>query len=46
MLQLNIVHLDELYNYIFNNEYDLFPNVVTFEQFNEYEYEYCTNFKK
>lgn len=43
MLQLNIVHLDEQYNYIFDNEYDLFPNVVTFEQFNEYEYEYCND---
>ena len=43
MLQLNIVHLDELYNYIFDHEYDLFPDVVTFECFNEYEYEYCNN---
>ena len=43
MLQLNMVHLDELYNYIFDNEYDLFPDVVTFEQFNEYEYEYCND---
>lgn len=41
ILQLNIVHLDEQYNYIFNHAYDLFPNVVTFERFNEYEYEYC-----
>lgn len=41
MLQLSIVHLDEPYNYIFDNEYDLFPDVVTFERFNEYEYEYC-----
>ena len=41
MLQLNIVHLDEPYNYIFDNKYDLFPYVVTFEQFNEYEYDYC-----
>lgn len=40
MLQLNIVHLDEQYNYIFDHEYDLFPDVVTFEQFNQYEYEY------
>lgn len=43
MLQLDIVHLDEQYNYIFNNEYDLFPDVVTFERFTEYEYEYCNN---
>lgn len=43
MLQLDIVHLDEQYNYIFDNEYDLFPDVVTFEQFNEYEYDYCTD---
>lgn len=43
MLELDIVHLDEQYNYIFDNEYDLFPNVVTFEQFNEYENEYCNN---
>lgn len=43
MLQLDIVHLDEQYTYIFNQEYDLFANVVTFERFNEYEYEYCTN---
>lgn len=43
MLQLSIVHLDGLYNYIFDNEYDLFPDVVTFERFNEYEYEYCNN---
>lgn len=41
MLQLNIVHLDEQYNYIFNHDYDLFPDVATFERFNEYEYEYC-----
>lgn len=43
MLQLNLVPLDEQYNYIFDNEYDLFPDVVTFEQFNEYEYEYCND---
>ena len=43
MLQLNIVHLDEQYNYIFDHEYDLFPDVVTFEHFNEYEYNYCNN---
>lgn len=43
MLQLDIVHLDEQYNYIFDNEYDLFPDVVTFERFNEYEYDYCTD---
>ena len=43
MLQLNIVHLDGLYHYIFDNEYDLFPNVVTYDHFKEYEYEYCTN---
>lgn len=43
MLQLDIVHLDEQYNYIFDNEYDLFPNVITFERFNEYEYDYCTD---
>lgn len=43
MLELDIVHLDEQYNYIFDNEYDLFPDVVTFERFNEYEYEYCNN---
>lgn len=43
MLQLSIVHLDGLYNYIFDTEYDLFPDVVTFERFNEYEYEYCNN---
>ena len=41
MLQLDIVHLDEQYDYIFNQDYDLFPDVVTFEQFKEYEYEYC-----
>ncbi len=41
MLQLDIVHLDEQYNYIFNHDYDLFPDVITFERFNEYEYEYC-----
>lgn len=41
MLQLDIVHLDEQYDYIFNHDYDLFPDVVTFEQFKEYEYEYC-----
>ena len=43
MLQLNIVHLDGSYPYIFDNEYDLFPDVVTFDRFNEYEYEYCNN---
>ena len=43
MLQLDIVSLDEQYNYIFDNEYDLFPNVITFERFNEYEYDYCTD---
>ena len=43
MLQLNLVHLDGSYNYIFDTEYDLFPDVVTFEQFNEYEYEYCND---
>lgn len=43
MLQVDIVHLDELYNYIFDHEYDVFPDVVTFEQFNEYEYEYCND---
>lgn len=43
MLQLSIVHLDEQYNYIFDNEYDLFADVVTFERFNEYEYDYCTD---
>lgn len=43
MLELDIVHLDEQYNYIFDNEYDLYPDVVTFELFNEYEYNYCTN---
>ena len=43
MLHLNIVSLDGLYNYIFDKEYDLFPNVVTFEYFNEYEYDYCTD---
>lgn len=43
MLQLSIVHLDEPYNYIFDKEYDLFPDVVTFERYNEYEYEYCNN---
>lgn len=41
MLQLDIVHLDEQYNYIFNHDYDLFPDVVTFERFNEYESDYC-----
>lgn len=40
-LLLDIVYLDNLYNYIFNHEYDLFQDVVTFDQFNEYEYEYC-----
>lgn len=43
MLQLDLVHLDEQYNYIFDHEYDLFPDVVTFERFNEYEYEWCNN---
>lgn len=43
MLQLDIVHLDGQYDYIFNHNYDLFPDVVTFEQFNEYEYDYCTD---
>ena len=43
MLQLDLVHLDEQYNYIFDNEYDLFPDVVTYENFNEYEYDYCNN---
>ena len=43
MLQLDIVHLDELYNYIFDHEYDLFPDVATFELFTEYEYNYCNN---
>ena len=42
MLQLDLVHLDELYKYIFDREYDLFPDVVTYELFQEYEYDYCT----
>lgn len=41
MLQLHIVYLDELYNYIFNHEYDLFPNIITYDTFLEYEYDYC-----
>lgn len=40
-LLLGIVCLDNLYDYIFNHKYDLFPDVITFDQFNEYEYEYC-----
>ena len=36
-LLLNVVLLDELYDYI----YDMFPNVVTFDYFNEYEFQYC-----
>lgn len=43
MLQLDIVYLDKEYNYIFNHNYDLFPDVVTFEQFNNSEYDYCTD---
>lgn len=43
MLQLDLVYLDEQYNYIFNQEYDLFPDVVTYEDFNEYEYNYCND---
>lgn len=43
MLQLDLVHLDEQYNYIFNQDYDLFPNVITFERFIEYEYKYCND---
>lgn len=43
MLQLNIVHLDGLYDYIFDREYDLFPDVVTYQHFNEYEYYYCND---
>lgn len=41
MLHLDIVHLDGSYTYIFDHEYDMFPDVVTFDRFNEYEYEYC-----
>lgn len=41
MLQLDIVPLDALYDYIFNQEYDLFPNVVGDYNFLEYEYYYC-----
>lgn len=41
MLSLNIVYLDNFYDYIFDNEYDQFPCVVTFDRFNEYEYYYC-----
>lgn len=42
MLLLDVVKLDDLYNYIFDNEYDIFPDVITLDRFNEYEYEYCT----
>lgn len=41
MLNLNVVILDELYDYIFDNEYDLFPNVVEYYNFLEYENDYC-----
>lgn len=40
-LLLNITSLDNLYDYLFDNEYDLFLDIVTFDRFNEYEYEYC-----
>lgn len=41
MLQLNIVHLDGSYHYIFDNKYDLFPNIAGYHEFLEYEYYYC-----
>lgn len=41
MLQLDIVHLDEIYDYIFNNKYDLFPNVSGYYEFLEQEYYFC-----
>lgn len=41
MLQLDIVHLDGIYNYIFDNEYDLFPNIAGYYEFLEHEYYYC-----
>lgn len=40
-LLLNIVSLDNVYDYLFDNNYDIFPDVVTFDRFNDYEYEYC-----
>lgn len=41
MLQLDIVRLDETYTYIFNQNYDLFPTIVGYYNFLEYEYYYC-----
>lgn len=41
LIQLDIVHLDGIYNYIFDHEYDLFPNVSGYYEFLEQEYYFC-----
>lgn len=41
MLKLDIVPLDEVYDFIFNNEYDMFPDVVQYFTYLEYENDYC-----
>lgn len=41
MLLLNLVKLDNIYNFIFEQTYDMFPNCIDYYAFKEYEYEYC-----
>lgn len=41
MLLLDIVYLDDIYNFIFNQKYDMFPNSINYDEFKEYEFEYC-----